>query len=83
MKFASYARYRAAHGLLQTLWTKATGTAGYDKQEWEQLQAAIDEIARDGLGTPDAPAPASPAPVSIKEDEITVKIRVPDPETKN
>jgi hypothetical protein len=37
--------YRA-HRALHTLWTKAVGTEGYIKAEWNELDAAIDALWR-------------------------------------
>jgi hypothetical protein len=45
--------------LLHRLWTKAVGTAGYDKREWKQLEALLlPECAVDGeaAGGPEPPA---------------------------
>lgn len=33
-----------SHRILHALWTKAVGTPGYDKAEWQELEAAIVEL---------------------------------------
>lgn len=34
---------QAIHTLLHTLWTKAVGTDGYDKEEWKRMSAFVYE----------------------------------------
>jgi hypothetical protein len=48
-----YPRYRAAHQILHLLWTKAAAEPGYSREEWNALQEAVDNIAREGLGAPE------------------------------
>lgn len=49
------------HHLLHTLWTKAVGTADYDKSEWKRLSAFIYEhIKPDGLLNRNRQVPADP-----------------------
>ena len=38
--------YRNAHNALQRLWTKAVGTADYDKEEWKHLEATIEILVK-------------------------------------
>jgi hypothetical protein len=40
-----YEPYRDAHYRLLRLWTKAKGSEGYDKSEWQQLEQAIERLA--------------------------------------
>ena len=37
----SIQEWRELHKLFHTLWSKAVGTEGYDKQEWKRLEAAV------------------------------------------
>jgi hypothetical protein len=34
---------QAIHTLLHTLWTKAVGTDGYDKEEWKRMSTFVYE----------------------------------------
>ena len=40
-------RRQRAHDALHPLWTKAVGTPGYDKAQWEELDGAIYALGRD------------------------------------
>ncbi len=42
--------FAAVHAALHLLWTKAVGTPGYDKKEWQKLEAAINHLACNGIG---------------------------------
>lgn len=44
-----YPPYYRAHRALHTLWTKANGD-DYDKEEWKELESAIDALARTARG---------------------------------
>jgi len=46
----SHTNYRRAHDLFHRLWTKAVGTPGYDKRQWQDLNHAIETLALDGPG---------------------------------
>lgn len=35
------------HRLFHTLWTKAVGTAGYDKHEWQTMQRVLNGVSPD------------------------------------
>lgn len=48
-----YPRFRQADALLHKLWGLATESPGYNKRQWQQLEAALFEIARHGVGEPD------------------------------
>ncbi len=37
-----------ADELLQKLWTKAVGTADYDKEQWKELQTFVNEVEVEG-----------------------------------
>lgn len=47
-----YPKFRAIHALFHHLWTKNVGGNLYDKKEWEELEAAIEDIARNGIANP-------------------------------
>jgi len=34
------------HQLLHTLWTKAVGTPGYDKEQWQELEAKLKQTEK-------------------------------------
>ncbi len=55
-----HGRYRTAHQALHRLWTKHTGHPSYVKEEWHELEAALDDLARNGLGAPDSTPFVSP-----------------------
>lgn len=40
--------YARAHRLLHILWTKAVGTATYNKKEWNEFDVVISRLARKG-----------------------------------
>jgi len=48
-----FQRWRALHAQLQKLWGKAVGTSGYMRREWQELEAEIERLAREGVGEPD------------------------------
>ena len=47
-----FEKYKRVHRALHALWSKS-GTTHYVKSEWKELEAAIDDLARYGLGVPD------------------------------
>lgn len=53
MNLTRFQRWRALHGQLQALWGKAVGTPGYTRQEWQDFEAEIERLAREGVGEPD------------------------------
>jgi hypothetical protein len=44
--------WKRLHGIFHTLWTKAVGTPGYSKREWQELEAIIFRNAPHGFMKP-------------------------------
>ena len=65
----SYVAYQATRDLLHTLWTKAVGTPGYDRDEWISLEDKIKALVSDGDGEPVA-APVIAAAL-VTEQHVT------------
>lgn len=63
---SEYPRYREANDLFLDLWGKAVHQEGYDRRQWDALQALMEGLARKGLGLPD----------SFNDDKTPVERRV-------
>jgi hypothetical protein len=57
MDLMQFPSWRALRAKLLALQTKAVGTPGYNRNEWADVLAEAEAIARAGVGEPDGAGP--------------------------
>lgn len=57
-----FPRFRRVHAILHELWSRHAETYNKerDKPRWIELETAISDLAREGLGDPDQPPKNTP-----------------------